>query len=265
MEKENIIYYFSGTGNTYWAAAKIAEQLSDCELIDIAKFDYSEEVKASRIGIFFPVYYWGLPNIIKKFASNANMETDYLFELHTMGGYDGVAVLQLTDYLKKNAHPLKLSASYRLKLPNNIALLSRSNVFTDVYRVPNEKTALKLFAKAENTISSFITKIYAKKENNYMEPLVCRPWRSFGYRLNERQCSAFQNKAGEFESKLDKNCTGCGKCSQVCPMNNITIQKGKPVWGSRCEFCLACLHACPVTAINIEYSKGKNRYHNPKL
>ena len=57
-------------------------------------------------------------------------------------------------------------------------------------------------------------------------------------------------------------CTGCGQCARLCPMNNITIQNGKPAWGSDCTHCMACICYCPTEAI--EYGKkslGKPRYH----
>ena len=57
-------------------------------------------------------------------------------------------------------------------------------------------------------------------------------------------------------------CIGCGKCVQLCPLNNICLDKDKPVWGSNCTHCMACICYCPKEAI--EYGKrsvGKPRYH----
>ena len=57
-------------------------------------------------------------------------------------------------------------------------------------------------------------------------------------------------------------CTGCGRCAVRCPMNNITLRGGRPVWGKACTHCMACICYCPTSAI--EYGKkslGKPRYH----
>ena len=57
-------------------------------------------------------------------------------------------------------------------------------------------------------------------------------------------------------------CNGCGQCVKRCPLNNIALQDGKPVWGGRCTHCMACICYCPTEAI--EYGKqsaGKPRYH----
>ena len=56
-------------------------------------------------------------------------------------------------------------------------------------------------------------------------------------------------------------CTGCGQCVSRCPLNNITLEDGKPRWGGNCTHCMACICYCPAEAI--EYGKkscGQPRY-----
>ena len=66
---------------------------------------------------------------------------------------------------------------------------------------------------------------------------------------------------------VDKTrCIGCGKCEKLCPLNNITLQNARPVWGSNCTQCMACICYCPTRAL--EYGKksvGKPRYHFEEL
>ena len=46
------------------------------------------------------------------------------------------------------------------------------------------------------------------------------------------------------------DCTGCGKCAELCPVDAIEIQNGKPIWvKEKCTMCLGCLHRCPEFAI----------------
>ena len=57
-------------------------------------------------------------------------------------------------------------------------------------------------------------------------------------------------------------CIGCGRCVELCPLNNIRLENGKPVWGKNCTHCMACICYCPKEAIEYgEKSKGKPRYH----
>ena len=71
-------------------------------------------------------------------------------------------------------------------------------------------------------------------------------------------------KANAFQT--DDTCISCGQCVENCPMNNITLESGKPTWGKQCTHCMACICYCPTEAI--EYGKksmGKPRYHFEQL
>lgn len=251
---ENVIFYFSGTGNTRWAAKKMSEKLGDCELINIAEYDYRDRVIAKRVGIMFPVYFWGIPNIIKEFIKQVRIDgKPYLFEVHTMGGYDGITVLQMTKLLA-DRH-LNLDASYRFKLVNNCIVNER------FFTIPEEKGVRKLFEKAEKSMNQYVKKIFAKENHFYKEPIIYKLWHKTGFNLNETEGALNPERGKNFE--LSNRCTGCGTCESTCPVKNITIKDGKPEWENHCEYCLACIHACPKEAINYGTSKGRKRYHFP--
>ena len=49
---------------------------------------------------------------------------------------------------------------------------------------------------------------------------------------------------------------------ELCPLNNIHLESGRPVWGKNCTHCMACICYCPKEAIEYgKKSKGKPRYH----
>ena len=56
-------------------------------------------------------------------------------------------------------------------------------------------------------------------------------------------------------------CIMCGMCARVCPLDNIRLKDGSPVWGSSCTHCMACINRCPMEAIEYgKRSQGKPRY-----
>lgn len=75
---ENSILYFSGTGNTYDVAEKVAKE-SELKLINISDLLEEEIVKINCevIGLVFPIYFGGVPKImnmiINKMADVSNV------------------------------------------------------------------------------------------------------------------------------------------------------------------------------------------------
>jgi MinD superfamily P-loop ATPase len=61
---------------------------------------------------------------------------------------------------------------------------------------------------------------------------------------------------------LNDSCNGCGICERICPVENIRIQGGKPVWLHSCEQCAACFSWCPSEAITGTNLASRTRYRN---
>ncbi len=53
-------------------------------------------------------------------------------------------------------------------------------------------------------------------------------------------------------------CTGCGICTQVCPHEVFTIEKGKALVQAKdnCMECGACAKNCPFQAVTVEAGVG---------
>jgi ferredoxin len=63
--------------------------------------------------------------------------------------------------------------------------------------------------------------------------------------------------------EVNERCNGCGLCARICPVGNIEMVEGRPVWQHRCETCYACFQWCARKAIGgaiVEYEK---RDHHP--
>ena len=75
-----MIFYFSGTGNTRWAAQQLAEATHE-RLLFIADelkggCDYTLE-EDERIGFCFPVHGWQPPHIVREFVSRLTIHTPH--------------------------------------------------------------------------------------------------------------------------------------------------------------------------------------------
>jgi NAD-dependent dihydropyrimidine dehydrogenase PreA subunit len=46
-------------------------------------------------------------------------------------------------------------------------------------------------------------------------------------------------------------CTGCGACESICPVECITVDDVALIDGTECTECAACVDECPVSCITI--------------
>ena len=126
-----------------------------------------------------------------------------------------------------------------------------------MFSAPQADEAREIVAKSEPNIDCVIASIqsnqpFAPTRNNLYDRFMSGPVNPIFYK--------FFVKANAFTAS--SACIGCGQCAKLCPMNNVTLKDGKPVWGKACTHCMACICYCPVSAI--EYGKksvGQPRYH----
>ena len=51
---------------------------------------------------------------------------------------------------------------------------------------------------------------------------------------------------------VNDNCTRCGKCSEVCTLNNIVVDDDGVKFLHNCNHCSACINNCPEKAISVK-------------
>ena len=73
-----MIYYFSGTGNSKWIAEQLALKTSD---IAINLIDCSDvlSMDSQTIGVVFPVYAWGVPEVVAEFVKKLRGKPEFIF------------------------------------------------------------------------------------------------------------------------------------------------------------------------------------------
>ncbi len=246
------IYCFTGTGNSLMIARVIAEGLGETEIVRIssATLDVAQE-SSECLGLVFPVYYGGIPAIVRKFLSNLKPVQDcYVYAVVTYAGGLGRVFSQLQAELQEIG--LDLSAGFRLILPNN---------FLMGYSVPTDHEVRRSIDQALSRIPMIVENVHERS--------IYRPARDFPPYSGQRdRYLQFIDGVNESDSRFwyDDDCTQCEICVRVCPVDNIKMTNDGPLWLHRCEQCLACLNWCPESAIQFgEYKLDKGRYTNPRV
>jgi flavodoxin len=63
----NIVFYFSGTGNSLKVAKAISKELENCEIVSMSgPFDLTKTYDS--VGFVYPTYFWGLPKRVIEFV-----------------------------------------------------------------------------------------------------------------------------------------------------------------------------------------------------
>ncbi len=121
-----MIFYFSGTGNSLYAAKNIGEHSKE-NLISIASAmnnkdsSYEYTLKDDEIiGFVYPIYAWAPPKMVLEFIKKAkfiNYNNNYTFTVATCGGNAGNAIKAIGACLNKKNMSLK--SGFSLQMPSN--------------------------------------------------------------------------------------------------------------------------------------------------
>lgn len=92
-----MIFYFTGTGNSLYAAKELDEDTRSIpQVIRQERLEFS----ADSIGIVCPVYGHEMPGMVKEFIRRASFGTDYLFVVLTYGAHHGGAAEIADSFFK---------------------------------------------------------------------------------------------------------------------------------------------------------------------
>ena len=265
-----MIFYFSGCGNSKHVAETIAAGLDD-KLVFIPeaaredRYDY-ELAEGERLGFVFPVYAWAPPKLVLDFVKKMTVKVPepavpeahrrvegptfkpYIYFACTCGDECG-----LTEKVFRKAVEQKgwsLSACFGMKMPETYIGMAG-------FKLDTEESAKKKFAEAEATLKRNIPRLANKEQFSEMIKGGAA-W------LKTYVINGSFNKFATNDTKYlsTDQCISCGKCVEVCPLKNVTLEEGRPKWNGNCTMCMACYHHCPVNAI--QYGKatvGKGQYY----
>ena len=245
-----MVFYFSGTGNSKYVAQRLADALGDTLL------SINERVKAGDTSpietgncliIVTPTYAWRIPRVVREWLLATELVgAERVWFAMTCGTEIGSADRYNRELCKSKG--LTAMGTAQIVMPEN---------YIAMFNAPEKEQARRIVAKAEPDIDRAIAAIqanqpFAPTRNNLYDRFMSGPVNPVFYR--------FFVKADAF--RATDACIGCGKCVELCPLNNIHLENGKPLWGKNCTHCMACICYCPKEAIEYgKKSKGKPRYH----
>ena len=241
-----MIYYFSGTGNSYAAAKFLADGLGE-DLMDIAaavrenKYEYTLQ-EGEKLGFVFPVYAWAPPKVVTEFVKNLELYYSgdpYIFAVCTCGASAGKTMDVFEHALAENG--LLLDSGFSVVMPDNCVVLFDAE--------PEEKTA-EMLAKAEKTLDNILRAIHLGWSDFFRVKKG-----KMGTLLTAVVNPAFAKGMKTKSFWVKDNCTsGC-----------IETAAGRPVWTEdHCHMCLACINRCPVSAIQYgKKTEKRGRYIHP--
>ena len=240
-----MILYFTATGNSHWIAELLAEAMHDTavSIVDCLKQGLipAELSKADRVGIVFPVHSWYAPRVLIDFLSQLRLpDCCYRYAVCTCGDDMGKGMNRLAEHFP-------LDAAWSVAMPNT---------YVPMFNLDDGALCRKKIENARHAVASIAEDVIARK----------RVW-------NVHEGSAAWLKTyvvnplfvrfviGTRSFHVDEGCISCGICGKSCPVGNIRLVDGHPVWGKQCIHCMACLHFCPRKVI--QYGKAtqkKGRY-----
>jgi len=250
-----VIFFFSGTGNTWWVADRIKKKLDarginadivPTDSVDSKKADWW--IKSADLVLFgWPLYGHDMPDPVKTFVDNLFV-VEKGKHIHTF--------CTSSDYTADGAY------LYHRQFEAKGLIIDSAAYFTMPFHLyiqrghrkqPNEKFIQQFFAGCEKNVDGYVKTLMEGearvrgKKLSWLGTLQRLP-----YRFNR---TSRQNRMSVDESR----CTRCGACAELCPVKNIKFDVA-PHFLGHCAQCLRCYAFCPASAISLN-----GRLHDVKL
>ena len=247
--KQFPIFYFSGTGNTWWVGQQLEAALNSrgfqSQAISIEQISPVEVTtrieQAEMIGLGYPIYGSDAPEIMKVFVENLPvLKTPKKMMIYiTQLAWSGNGAYFMRRQIEKKGYQIDWAVHFNMPCNLSIDLSPFSTSSNYDKFIPLLEKRKHQAEKLAGRISTNQKWIHGNNPVSFLASWLQRgPWR---HELKWTQNHTF--------SVDPEKCNHCGRCERICPVENIHLVDGLPVFGDQCNLCLRCYNFCPEQAI----------------
>ena len=244
--------YFSGTGNTKYAAESFSRKMGAKCLSIEDDADFSTEIKTNDVVAFcYPIYCSRVPRIMRAFVHEhmADVIGKRVVILATQQKFSGDGARVFTDLFDEGA--IEVIYAEHFNLQQNMGNIP---VWSALFR-PGERTNRRYIKRTDakmnivcNNIKSGIVKLRGfSKSSVILGYIQGKPWQAD---TNEVAPARLEKKLME-GLRIHEDCSVCGLCVGICPMNNLELRDGKILHLNNCTLCYRCVNRCPQNAVTV--------------
>lgn len=234
--------YFSGTGNSKWAAQRLLQECGFAGESCAIEEEQAAEMLAAHEEVLFayPVQYSALPKLVSDFVQThaALWQGKRVFVIATMALFSGDGAGVLARELKK--HGAIITGGLHLQMPDSIA---------------DEKVLKRTPERNRRLVQAAGQKLAraagAIRKGRYPRQGLGMLSRVAGF-LTQRLWFGYKTGTYSDQLKIDPAaCVGCGMCAKLCPTGNLSMAGQTARSADRCTLCYRCVNRCPKQAITL--------------
>jgi ferredoxin len=245
-----MILYFTGTGNSFDIAKRLSKDLGD-DLVSLSKRMQSTGNEpffdVHRFIFVTPIYMGRIPKVVTDFLTYSNFRgTNDVYFIVTCSSSPFHALHYLKKLVAEKGWTLRGFDYVRMPIG-----------YYPKFKASSDKETARLLEKAHHHAER-ISRDIESGHPFFHSPHLGLTVSLSGYLYFD------QHGINPHNFNVNGNCDHCGDCVPACPLHDIEMVEGLPLWGKACDGCLACLNTCPKKAIEFKNkSVRKRRYINP--